>query len=126
VSGHAQTVYPVADSETNERRELRTRPPGRWSEAKRERFLAHGRDAAGAHTSRADSAAAQDKEPQPPQVDAGGTLAHLVDEIAALEERVAAEGACAPDVRDLIARLREHVSDLYRRQPCRPARRRHR
>ena len=114
----------MADSETNERRDLRTRLPGAWTQAKRDRFLAHRRDALAAHPTRPD-AATNDNPPDPPQADAGGTLAHLVDEIAALEERLATEGACAPDVRDMIARLREHVADLHRRQPGRRARGRH-
>ena len=112
----------VADSETNERRDLRTRLPGAWTQAKRERFLADRRDALAAHPSKADAAAARDNEPEPPPADAGGTLAHLVDQIAALEERLAAEGGYAPDVRDMIARLREHVADLHRRQPGRRGR----
>jgi hypothetical protein len=116
----------VADSETNERRDLRTRLPGAWSQAKRERFLADRRDAIAAPPSKADAVVAHDNEPEPPQADAGGTLAHLVDQIAVLEERLAAEGACAPDVRDMLARLREHVADLHRRQPGRRARGRHR
>ena len=81
--------------------------PGVWTAAKRDRFLARRRDAA-------DTTVADDAETA--QADTGGTLAHLADEIAALEERLAGEGACAPDVRDLIARMREHVTDLHRRR----------
>ena len=51
---------PVADSETNERRDLRTRLPGVWTQAKRDRFLAHRRDAAGAYPSKADTAVPHD------------------------------------------------------------------
>jgi hypothetical protein len=117
----------VADSQGNERRDLRTRLPGAWTQAKRDRFLAHRRNAVSAHPPpQADTAVADDKPSRPAHVDAGGTLAHLADEIAALEERLAAEGACAPDVRDMIARLREHVTDLYRRRPGRRARGRNR
>lgn len=115
----------VADSETNERRDLRTRLPGVWTQAKRDRFLAHRRDAL-ARPPKPDAAAAHDNEPELPPADAGGTLAHLVDQIAALEERLAAEGECAPYVRDMLARLREHVADLHRRQPGRRARGRQR
>jgi len=125
VTGQARAGT-VADSEKTERRDLRTRLPGAWSQAKRDRFLAHRRDALAAPPSKPGAAALDDNEPEPPQADAGGTLAHLVDQIAALEERLAAEGACAPDVRDMIARMREHVADLHRRQPGRRARGRHR
>jgi hypothetical protein len=126
VSGHAE-AQTVADSHGNERRDLRTRLPGVWTQAKRDRFLAHRRDAVSAHPPpQADTSVADDKPSRPADADAGGTLAHLADEIAALEERLAAEGACAPDVRDMIARLREHVMDLHRRQPGRRARGRNR
>lgn len=125
MTGHARAGT-VADSRTNERRDLRTRLPGAWTEAKRDRFLAHRRDALSAHPSKAGAGPADDNEPERPQADAGGTLAHLVDQIAALEERLAADGACAPDVRDMIARMREHVADLHRRQPGRRGRGRHR
>lgn len=100
----------------NERRDLKTRTPGVWTQAKRDRFLARRPDAISADAApKADATVVDDRQPEPAQADAGGTLAHLADEIAALEQRLAAEGACAPDVRDLIARMREHVMDLHRR-----------
>jgi hypothetical protein len=110
----------VADSERGERRDLRTRLPGVWTQAKRDQFLARRGDDATAHgPAKSDTAVAGDRQPEPPHIDAGGTLAHLADEIAALEARLSAEGACAPDVRDMIARMREHVMDLHRRRPAR-------
>jgi hypothetical protein len=126
VSGHAR-AQTVADSHENERRNLRTRPPGVWTQAKRDRFLAHRRDAVGAQRGlTANAPGEDDARPEPAPAEAGGMLAHLAEEIAALEKRLAAEGACAPDVRDMIARLREHVMDLHRRQPGRRARGRNR
>jgi len=107
----------------NERRDLRTRTPGVWTQAKRDRFLTQRRAAKSADPPpKADTTVADDMQAEPAQADAGGTLAHLADEIAALEQRLVAEGACAPDVRDLIARMREHVMDLHRRRPGRRAR----
>ena len=107
----------------NERRDLRTRTPGVWTQAKRDRFLAHRPDAISADPPpRAETIIVDDQQPEPAQADPGGTLAHLADEIAALEQRLAAEGPCAPDVRDLIARMREHVMELHRRRRGRRAR----
>ena len=97
--------------------------PGVWTQATRDRFLAHRRDAVGAQpTLKGDTTIVGDRQTEPAQAGAGGTLAHLADEIAALEERLATEGACAPDIRDLIARMREHVMDLHRRRRGRRAR----
>jgi len=107
----------------DERRDLRTRTPGVWTQAKRDRFLARRSDSISPDPPPQDeTTVVDDRQPEPAQADVGGTLAHLADEIAALEERLAAEGACAPDVRDLIARMREHVMDLHRRRRGRRAR----
>ena len=119
VSGHARALT-VTDSQRTERRDWGTRLPGVWTQAKRDRFLARRRDAVSAQPPKADTPVVDDKQPESAQADAGGTLAHLADEIAALEQRLATEGACAPDVRDLIARMREHVMDLHRRGAGRP------
>ena len=121
MSGHARAL--TVTEQGDERRDLGTRMPGVWTQATRDRFLAHRRNAVGAQPPlKGETKVVDDRQPEPAQADAGGTLAHLADEIAALEERLAAEGACAPDVRDLIARMREHVMDLHRRRRGRRSR----
>src|SRR5207249_10543302 len=83
VSGHARDQA-VADSQRNERRTCENGHPGVWTQAKRDRFLAHRRDAVDAHSSFERGSRTQTAE-----ADSGGTLAHLADQIAALEERLA-------------------------------------